>query len=473
MGRYRRAVVLVDGEHHPPVVRTALAELREDGTEPVLAVVLGGGEKLAAPGEPPDLGVEAIWPARAESALPGVLAEHRPDVVVDLSGEPVVSARRRLRLAAVTVDASVPYEAPGLRYDPPPTPARSSRPAVAVTATGKRTGKTALSGALTRHAMAGGRTPVVIAMGRGGPPEPTVIPPGTILDGDRLLEIVADGGHAASDFYEDALMTGAATVGCFRVGDGPAGVVATSNVPAGVAAADELEADLTVLEGSGAAIPPCHADATVHVVPAGIDPGDLGALLPLSFLRADLLVVTFADAPTLPDGRVGVAVGALRELLDELPRDEPAPIVLTTFRPRPLAPVGGRRVYVATTAPPSVGDVLDRHLTDQHGAEVVGITHHLADRPRLRADLDGAPQHDVLLTELKAAAVDVVVRRARDRGVDAVMYDHEAVTLPPDRAHPAVFTGDLATGFDRVLAAADRRHRSRTGPADGASGAGG
>lgn len=454
----RRAVVLVDGEHHPPVVRTALAELREDGTEPVLAVVLGGGEKLAAPGEPPDLGVETVWPSRAESALAGLLAHHRPDVVVDLSGEPVVGARRRLRLAAIVVDAAVPYEAPGLRYDAPPTPARSSRPAVVVTATGKRTGKTALSGALTRHAMARGRTPVVIAMGRGGPPEPTVIPPGTVLDPDRLLEIVARGGHAASDFYEDALMTGAATVGCFRVGDGPTGVVATSNVPSGVAAADELEADLTVLEGSGAAIPPCHADATVQVVPSGIDPVDLGALLPLSFLRADLVVVTFADDPTLASGRVGEVVDALRGLLNELPRAEPAPVVLTTFRPRPLAPVDGRRAYVATTAPPSVGAVLVRHLADQHGADVVGITHHLADRPRLRADLDGAPEHDLVLTELKAAAVDVVVRRARDRGIEAVIYDHEALTLTPDPTVPGASPDDLATGFDLVLDAADRRH---------------
>jgi predicted GTPase len=130
----RTAVVLVDGEHHPPVVRRALSELGKEGTEPVLAVVLGGGEKLGAPGEAPELGVRAVWPPSGEHALRGILADESPDVVVDLSGEPIVSARRRLRLAAIVLDAGVPYEAPGLRYDPPALTPRSRRPAISVVA---------------------------------------------------------------------------------------------------------------------------------------------------------------------------------------------------------------------------------------------------------------------------------------------------------------------------------------------------
>jgi predicted GTPase len=108
------------------------------------------------------------------------------------------------------------------------------------------------------------------------------------------------------------------------------------------------------------------------------------------------------------------------------------------------------------------GDSLARHLADAHDAEVVGVSHHLADRPRLRADLDAAPAHDVVLSELKAAAVDVVLRSARDRGTDAVIYDHAAVTLePPAGIDPTGILGDVADGFDAVLAAADRRHGDR------------
>ncbi|HEV2685889.1 MAG TPA: hypothetical protein VGW79_04565, partial [Actinomycetota bacterium] len=40
-----RALVLVDGEHYPPVILDALATLASD-VDVVAAVMLGGGEKL-------------------------------------------------------------------------------------------------------------------------------------------------------------------------------------------------------------------------------------------------------------------------------------------------------------------------------------------------------------------------------------------------------------------------------------------
>jgi cyclic 2,3-diphosphoglycerate synthase len=272
--------VLADGEHHPPVVRRALDRLQADGLDVVGVVVLGGGEKTAEPGVPPDLGAPARWPENAESALPAIIAETHPDVAVDLSGEPVVTARRRLELAAVCLALGVGYEAPGLRYDPPDLPPLATRPAVAVVATGKRTGKTAVSGTLARHAMAQGRVPVVVAMGRGGPPDPVVIPAGETLTPERLAEVAASGQHAASDFYEDAVTTGAATVGSYRVGDGPAGAVAVSNVASGVAEAERLAGDLLVLEGSGAALPPRPGAAPARGGPAPRPAGGVGGAPP-------------------------------------------------------------------------------------------------------------------------------------------------------------------------------------------------
>jgi cyclic 2,3-diphosphoglycerate synthetase len=51
-------------------------------------------------------------------------------------------------------------------------------------------------------------------------------------------------------------------------------------------------------------------------------------------------------------------------------------------------------------------------------------SHRLADRAGLEADLASSPPFDVLLTELKAAAVDVAARRAVERGADVVFVDN-------------------------------------------------
>lgn len=452
----RRAVLLVDGEHHPPVVRAAIDALAAAGTEPVAVVVAGGGEKLADPDQAPDLGAPTSVPERAEAALPAILADHRPDVVVDLSGDPVVVPTRRHALAAITLAAGVSYEAPGWRVDPPPLPSVPERAAIAVFATGKRTGKTAVSGAFTRHAMRAGRTPTIVAMGRGGPPDPVVLEAGTELSVERLLEVVAAGGHAASDFYEDAVTTGARTVGCFRVGDGPAGEVAHTNVPAGVDVALEGPGDLLVLEGSGAALPPVRPDAAALIVPATGPPRDLAAGLHVRLLLADVVLLTFAGGRSVAAAQRAEVEAELRRLIDALPSaarpngGSSPPVVATDFRPRLLGDVAGRRVALITTAAASVTDRIARRLERDNDAEVVASSGNLADRPRLRADLERVPDADAVVVELKAAAVDVVMRWAADRGAEVVVLDHELV--PADPGGP-----EMAEQFDRLLRLADGR----------------
>lgn len=477
-GESPRLLALVDGEHHPPAVRAALEERRASGAEVVLAVVVGGSEKVEAAGTPPDLGVPAVWPADAARDLRRLVAEAGADTVVDLSGAPALTERRRLRLVACALAAGAAYEAPGVRYTPPPRPALTDQPAVAVVATGKRTGKTALSGAFARHARHRGWAPGVVAMGRGGPADPIVLEPGRRLDPDALLEMVAAGRHAASDYVEDAVTTGAYTVGCRRVGDGPAGVTGPSNVAAGVALAADLPVDLVVLEGSGAALPPCAADATLLVVPATADLTEVACGVPLRFLLADAVVVTFAGAPTPPAATAAV-VQEVADLLSLRGEDAPeVPMALTTFRPRPLADVAGRRVFVTTTAPPAARPALVAHLEAACGATLVGVSHHLSDRPALARDLADAPPHDVILTELKAAAVDVVARAARERGGEVIFLDHEAVVVSPDRvgladppagANRGVVTWAPEVGavFDALLDGAQAAREGRIGAAHG------
>lgn len=422
--------MLVDGEHYPPVVRAALADLVERGTRPAAALLLGGTEKVEGHGSLVDLGVPTEWvdrpadPQAAAHALSRLLERVGPDVVVDLSDEPVVDSRRRMRLACYALVAGVSYEGPDFVFRPPPRPRVARRPSIAVIGTGKRTGKTAVTGDLVRRLTATGRTPVVVAMGRGGPPDPVVIEAAGDMSPERLLAIADGGTHAASDFYEDAVTTGAATIGARRCGGGLAGAVGHSNVAEAIAAAEQLPGDLTVLEGSGAAVPPAHADATALVVPADADPELLGGYLgAYRLLLADVALVTMAGPPRSSPHQVETTLEVLRGISRQIP------VVRTVLRPQPLGPVDGMKVFFATTAPDVVSASLASSLQDRFSCEVVATSSHLADRQALQADLAAAREFDVLLVELKAAAVDVAVRTATARGARVVFCDNRPIAI--------------------------------------------
>lgn len=357
-------------------------------------------------------------------AIRSLVERYHADVVIDLSDEPVLDARRRMQLAAHALYAGVAYEGADFRFWPPPRPVLANRPSIAVIGTGKRTGKTAISGEVARTLTAAGRLPLIVAMGRGGPPEPVVVEAGRMLDVAGLLQIADEGGHAASDFYEDAMTAGVATVGARRCGGGLAGAVGSSNVAQAVNIANRLPGDLLLLEGSGAAIPPVHADATILVVPGSCDPefvrGYLGAY---RILLADLVAVTMCESPSSSPTQVEAVLEAIRSI------SQRAVVVRTVLRPVPLGTVCGAKVFFATTAPTSVTAVLAAYLQEHYGCEVVATSSHLADRPVLRAELEQAGAFDVLLMELKAAAVDVAARAAAAVGARTVVCDNRPIVI--------------------------------------------
>jgi cyclic 2,3-diphosphoglycerate synthetase len=434
-----RTIALVDGEHYPPVTRWAIDVARDRGYDVVAAVLLGGTEKLAAD-EVPDLGVPVrVADDRAE-AVASAIAELDPDVVLDLSDEPVLGYRERMEVAALALATGVPYVGPDFRLDPPPQAAPPlGVPTLAVFGTGKRTGKTAISGEVARVAARRGLNPVVVAMGRGGPAEPQVAEAGSVTL-DSLLELVRVGAHAASDYLEDALTTGVTTIGARRAGGGLAGAPFATNVEAAVAIAAAREPGLLVAEGSGAAIPPIAWDAGILVVPATCPVEYVrGYLGPYRLLRADLAVVTMAAGPGLGPENGSHLIAHLQRSLGD------ARVVVTDFRPTPLADVAGRRAFFATTAPLGVAEGQVAHLETAYGVDVVGWSARLADRAGLSKDLDDAEDHEVLLTELKAAAVDVASSRAVARGADVVFVDNRAeVVEGPDLDDSLVQTQDLA-----------------------------
>ena len=99
---------MIDGEHYAPVVRDALAELPYDVRRRVL--LAGGTEKLRG-GD--DYGVPLV------EDLEAAIAELEPELVVDLSDEPVLGPVERFRLASRVLAAGLPYVGADFRFDPP------------------------------------------------------------------------------------------------------------------------------------------------------------------------------------------------------------------------------------------------------------------------------------------------------------------------------------------------------------------
>jgi cyclic 2,3-diphosphoglycerate synthetase len=174
---------VIDGEHYAPVVRDALGELPYDV---VAAVLVGGTEKLRG-GD--DYGVPLT--ASVEEAV----AAYGPEIVLDLSDEPVLGPPARFRLAARVLALGLPYVGADFRLEPPRFE-QLGTPSIAVIGTGKRVGKTAVTGHVAR-VLARGRRVVVVAMGRGGPPEPELVEVPPTVD-DLLARSRAAAAEAVS-----------------------------------------------------------------------------------------------------------------------------------------------------------------------------------------------------------------------------------------------------------------------------------
>jgi cyclic 2,3-diphosphoglycerate synthase len=357
-------IALIDGEHHPSVVRDAL-----DRLDPVAAVFCGGTEKLP----PGPLDGHYGRPVRddPEAALRELAT--KAERVVDLADEPPLPASGKLRLAALALSLGLEYEAPGMRLRPP----RYERidfdgPKLAVIGTGKRTGKTALAG----HWATLLPDPVIVCMGRGGPAAPRVAEAGGSLE--DLIALSDRGEHAASDYLEDAVVAGVRSVGCRRLGGGLAGEPAESNVVEGAALAASLEPGAILFEGSGACIPPVEADRTVCLVGSGPEE----PFADYRLLRADLVLAAEGSSRDVPRFRL---------------------------QAEPAGPVPEGRVALFTTGAESC-----------EGVDPVVVSTNLARRDALTADLERAASEgcDVYLTELKGAAVDTVAAAAVSGGAE-------------------------------------------------------
>jgi len=420
------------------VTLSALEDIAASGHEIAAAVLVGGNEKLPAGGLGEFGPFEIVTGAEQTDTLDRAIADYEPDAILDLSDEPILDYRRRHRLISVALLRGIPYEGADFAFQPPPRPVVCAKPSVAIIGTGKRTGKTAVSGFVARTLREAGHHPVVVAMGRGGPPEPQVMRGDEIeMEARDLLAIVDEGRHAASDYIEDALLGRVPTVGCRRCGGGLAGAVDISNVLEGVEVANDLPGNVVVLEGSGSAIPPVHADVSVLIVPSSCPIEYLsGYFGPYRLLLSDFVVLTMCEEPFGSPSQISAITSEIRSSLRTNKGEGSQPeieVIRTVFRPAPVRSVDGRSVFVATTAPEAAGESIAAHLEKGHGCDVVGMTHALSDRDRLEQEIERiADKADTLLCEIKAAGIDVATRRALDAGLDVVYMDNVPTSVDGD-----------------------------------------
>jgi cyclic 2,3-diphosphoglycerate synthetase len=434
MDGLRKMICLIDGEHYFPVTRNALETLDSlEHNEVVAAVFIGGTEKLreATPAFiEEELGVPVYYDENFHDIpyqlITQSLMDHEPDVVMDLSDEPVVDYSKRFKIASLVLEMGIPYEGPDFQFQPLDEHDLLIKPSLKILGTGKRIGKTAVSAYAARLIDKEDYNPCVVAMGRGGPEEPEIVRGDQIeITPQYLMEQSNKGVHAASDHWEDALMSRILTIGCRRCGGGMLGQVFITNMKRGAQLANEVDADFVIMEGSGAAIPPVKTDKHIVLVGANQPLINIQRFFgPFRIKKADLVVITMCEEPLASKHKVENIESFIKNLNPD------ATVISTVFRPKPLESVRGKKVLFATTAPDSIKEVLIDHLEKVHGCQVVGTTPHLSNRPLCQRDIEKyIDEAEVMLTELKAAAVDVATKDALEAGMEVVYCDNIPLSI--------------------------------------------
>lgn len=429
MKSIRKMICLVDGEHYLPVTKSALDLLDSMEHNEVVAVVfIGGTEKLREVSEesisekmerPVHFGEDHH---KIPYELIGEMIEkYDGDVVMDLSDEPIVDYSKRFKIATIALGKGVPYEGPDFKFDPLTEHEVLKKPSLKILGTGKRIGKTAVSAFAARLIHNREYNPCIVAMGRGGPEKPEIVRGDKIeITAEYLMEQSNKGVHAASDHWEDALMSRVLTIGCRRCGGGMVGDVFLTNMKKGAELANEVDADFVIMEGSGAAIPPIKTNRHIVLVGANQPLINLERFFgPFRIKLADLVILTMCEEPMASSEKVKKIEEFIKKANPE------AEVISTVFRPKPLENIENKNVLFATTAPDSIKDILINYLEKNYDCKVVGTTSHLSNRPLLQKDIEKyINDADIMLTELKAAAVDVATKDALEAGLDVVYCDN-------------------------------------------------
>ena len=428
-----KMLCLVDGEHYLPVTKEAIDTLNKlEHIDISAAVFIGGTEKLRDDSEESyseKLGVPVQFAKDKDipyDIIVDMIRKYDIDTVMDLSDEPILDYPKRFKIACKVLNEGITYEGPDFKFEPTSQYEIMEKPSITILGTGKRIGKTAVSGFVSRLIDKNGYEPCVIAMGRGGPEEPEIVHGEELeINAEFLLEQSEKGVHAASDHWEDALMSRILTIGCRRCGGGMAGEVFLTNMKQGAKLANKVDSKFAIFEGSGAAIPPIKTDKKIALIGANQPIENLTTYFgPYRVGLGDLVILTMCEEPMANKDKIK----KIEEFVADVNPD--ATVISTVFRPKPLGNLTGKKVLFATTAPESVKDKLVEYLERNYDCEVIGTTAHLSNRPLLRQDIQKyIDEAEVMLTELKAAAVDVATKDALTHGLEVVYCDNIPVAI--------------------------------------------
>lgn len=439
MKNMEKMVCLVDGEHYLPVTKSAIEILNNlEHVDVVAMVFIGGTEKLRTddPGSYAKMMGMPVHFGPNENEIPydlivETIREYDADVVMDLSDEPVLDYSERFKIATKIIEEDVLYRGPDFEFQPLTEYEIPKKPSLKILGTGKRIGKTAVSAFTARLIDENDYEPCVVAMGRGGPEEPEIVRGHEMeITPQFLMEQSNKGIHAASDHWEDALMSRILTIGCRRCGGGMSGDVFMTNMKKGAEIANKVESEFIIFEGSGAAIPPIKTDKHIALIGANQPLLNITNFFgPFRINLADLVILTMCEEPMSSPEKIKV----IEEFIAEINPD--AKIISTIFRPRPLGNIKDKNVLFGTTAPDEIKDVLVYYLEKEYKCKVVGTTPYLSNRPLLQKDIETHIDNaDVMLTELKAAAVDVATKNSLEAGLEVVYCDNIPIQI--DDSYP-------------------------------------
>ena len=301
-----KMLCLVDGEHYLPVTKQAIDTLNNlEHIDIVAAVFIGGTEKLRDDSEESyseKLGVPVQFAKDKDipyDIIVDMIRKYGAETVMDLSDEPILDYPKRFKIACKVLNEGISYEGPDFKFEPTSQYEIMEKPSITILGTGKRIGKTAVSGFVSRLIDKNGYEPCVIAMGRGGPEESEIVHGEDLeINAEFLLEQSEKGVHAASDHWEDALMSRILTIGCRRCGGGMAGEVFLTNMKKGARLANQVDSKFAIFEGSGAAIPPIKTDKKIVLIGANQPIENLTTYFgPYRIGLGDLMILTMCEEP--------------------------------------------------------------------------------------------------------------------------------------------------------------------------------
>jgi cyclic 2,3-diphosphoglycerate synthetase len=175
-----------------------------------------------------------------------------------------------------------------------------------------------------------------------------------------------------------------------------------------------------------------------------------GYMGPLRLLLSDLAVLIIGSGPREQRDQLSTLESQVRRLRPEIR------VAIVELEPHPLNDVRDKDAFFATTAPLDVARDLASRVERIGGCRVVAFSGSLSDRRQLERDMASSPRFDVLLTELKASAIDVAARRALELGAEVVFVDNRPRPVGGDAPIDDLMREVAGLAVDR----ADRRRKS-------------